>query len=187
MAYEIKPESGDNDKKTRAKTQSKTKKKHAGGRPSKYQSIDLAEVEKLSGLGLIDTQIADFIGISKTTLNNYKQKPEFLDSLKRGKIKADAEVALTLYKKATGYTRVEKRKIKRGDDKGKTVEFEEYYAPDTTAIIFWLKNRQFETWRDKQEIDATINSTPDWSSYSDADLIALKAIHDRNRPRKDGG
>jgi len=95
------------------------------GRPSKYDSIDLGQVEKLAGLGLIDTEIAMVLGIATSTLNEYKKNPEFSESIKRGKLIADKEVIESLYKRAV-----------RGD---------------TTAIIFWLKNRQPDKWRDRQE------------------------------------
>jgi len=31
-----------------------------------------------------------------------------------------------------------------------------HYPPDTTAAIFWLKNRQPAKWREKQEVETTI-------------------------------
>ena len=99
------------------------------GRPSPIETMDLKQVESLAGLGLTDVEIATVLGISKATLNNYKDKPEFLDSLKRGKVVADSSVTKSLYKRAI--------------------------EGDTTACIFWLKNRRPRDWRDKQEIEHT--------------------------------
>ena len=49
------------------------------------------------------------------------------------------------------------------------IETVKHYPPDTTAAIFWLKNRQVERWRDKQEVDHTTKgdklSSPQIVSY----------------------
>ncbi|HDR68006.1 MAG TPA: hypothetical protein ENN61_03025 [Bacteroidaceae bacterium] len=97
------------------------------GRPSKYDAIDLKKVEVLASFGLIDTEIAMVLDISESTLAHYKKKPEFSQSLKKGKIKADLKIVESLYKKAT--------------------------QGDTTAIIFWLKNRRPDEWRDNRDIN----------------------------------
>ncbi len=34
--------------------------------------------------------------------------------------------------------------------------YEEVHAPDTTACIFWLKNRKPAEWRDKQDVEMNI-------------------------------
>ena len=99
------------------------------GRPKKLDNIDLAEVEKLAALGLTDEEISSWLGICRKTLHSYKkQEDEFLHTIKRGKEKADANVVRSLYKRATE-------------------------GNDTTAMIFWLKNRRAKDWREKQEIE----------------------------------
>lgn len=125
-------------------------------RPSKYGKIDLEQVEKLAGLGLIDTEIASVLGISESTLNNYKKKPEFLEALKRGKLKADAVVIESLYKRATGYEHnAVKIFMPAGASKPIYAPYVEHYPPDSTAMIFWLKNRRVHEWRDRQETEHT--------------------------------
>lgn len=112
--------------------------------------------------GLTDEQIAHKIGISVATLYNWKNRHlEILESLKKGKEIVDREVENALLKKAFGYNaQVNKTfKVKEiyYDDKGRRCEKEklvtavdEVHIPsDTTAIIFWLKNRKPEQWRDK--------------------------------------
>ena len=94
--------------------------------------------------GLIDKQIYKNMGISRTTFYKWKsENSEFADLLKRGKEIADREVENALFKSATGF-------IGPAD---------KYYPPNTTAQIFWLKNRKKDDWKDKREQDVSV-STP---------------------------
>ena len=99
--------------------------------------------------------MAEFFKVSEQTLNSWKHKhPRFLESLKRGKALADARVAESLFRRATGYSHPA---VKIFQHNGKTIEhhFTEQYPPDTTAAIFWLKNRQPEAWREKSHFAHT--------------------------------
>lgn len=127
-------------------------KKNKAGRPSKLSRISLEQVEKLAGYALKDTEIADILGICKASLNNYKQTPKFLDSLKRGKARADNYVVGSLFHRAIGYTHKE---VQLFCYKGKVIQAKimKHYPPDPTAMIFWLKNRKPGDWRDRQEIE----------------------------------
>ena len=74
-------------------------------------------------------------------------------ALKKGKEVVDIEVENALLKRAMGYTtKIKEQKL---DKDGNVVELEReiHVAPDTTAQILWLKNRQKEKWRDKQEVE----------------------------------
>lgn len=125
------------------------KGKRPGGRPSLYKVEYPAQAEKLCKLGAVDTELADFFGVALSTLNKWKlDHPEFSESLKRGKILADAEVADKLFHRATGYKH-EAVKILVVAGSVERVPYVEHYPPDTTAAIFWLKNRQPAKWRDK--------------------------------------
>lgn len=98
--------------------------------------------------GLTDEQIAHNIGISRSTLNEWKNKySDISDTLKRGKEIVDYEVENALLKKALGYTVKEQKLTKDGE----LIEIEREIPPDTTAQIFWLKNRRPDKWRDKVE------------------------------------
>ncbi|HEV2674134.1 MAG TPA: helix-turn-helix domain-containing protein [Aliidongia sp.] len=125
------------------------------GRPSAYQAEYAEQAKKLCLLGATDAQLADFFGVSRVTIDAWKNThQEFLDALKDGKDAADAAVAHSLFHRATGYSH---KAVKIVAD-AKTgmehiVPFTEHYPPDTTACIFWLKNRQPKAWRDKQEIE----------------------------------
>lgn len=141
----------------------KKKKVHPGGRPEKYlkENADLAY--KFCLLGADDSQLAEFFDVEEKTVNNWKRKhPEFLQSIKRGKNIADAEVAHSLYKRAIGYEH-EAVKIFHSENDGTTeVPYIEHYPPDTGAAMAWLKNRQKGKWRDKQDVEHGIN--PDLAS-----------------------
>ena len=117
--------------------------------------------------GLIDKEIAQKMNVSEATLNNYKKKyPEIKEALRKGKELVDIEVENALLKKALGYNvEVQKAfKIKdiiynengRKISETERIEYaqEEIHIPaDTTAQIFWLKNRKKLQWRDKVEYE----------------------------------
>lgn len=123
------------------------------GRKTKYNKIYCEQVEKLCKLGLIDTELAEYFGVSEKTLNTWKSRyPEFLQSIKRGKALADANVAEKLYQRATGYSHPD---VDIKAYEGNIIETPviKHYPPDTVAAIFWLKNRQKKNWRDKQVVE----------------------------------
>jgi len=126
-----------------------------GGRPSKYSTIDLNQTKKLAALGLTDEQIADVLGIAVATLSNYKNEhPEFLEVLKEGKAISDQRVVESLYRRATGYSHPE-TKLFCYEGSIIQADITRHHPPDTTACIFWLKNRDRENWRDKTETGLT--------------------------------
>ena len=92
--------------------------------------------------------------VNEKTFNNWKHKhPEFLQSLKNGKEIADSQIAKSLFNRAKGYSC---KATKFATFNGEITDREEYienYPPDTTACIFWLKNRQPDKWRDKQDMN----------------------------------
>jgi len=123
------------------------------GRPTKYEPSFNKQVIKLCRLGATDKEIADFFDVCEKTINNWKiEYPEFLQSIKKGKIEADMKVANSLFKRAVGYKHKED-KIFNNNGAPLIVPTMKHYPPDPTAIIFWLKNRQPNTWRDKKEIE----------------------------------
>lgn len=114
--------------------------------------------------GLTDEQIAQKMGIAPRTYYEWRTKyPQISQAIKKGKAPVDYEVENTLLKKALGYVMTVKKPMKLKSKKqiGGRVAVEEecieyadeeiYIPPDTTAQIFWLKNRRPEKWRDKPE------------------------------------
>jgi hypothetical protein len=128
----------------------------AGGRPSKFKPAFVEQARKLAELGATDREIAGFFEVAESTLNLWKQEhPEFSESLKVGKDKADDRVEQALYRRALGYSHDAVKIHVAGDGAITQVPFVERYAPDTTAAIFWLKNRRKEDWRDVSRQEQT--------------------------------
>lgn len=119
------------------------------GRPSKFDKIDMEKVEKLATKGWTDGEMADFFDVTLATWHNWKKNQKnFFDSLKEWKENADSRVERSLYERATGYSHTEE-KIFNNNGEPLVVETVKHYPPDTTAAIFWLKNRDRKNWRDK--------------------------------------
>jgi transposase len=119
----------------------------------------LLKLEGWARDGLTDEQIAQNIGIAVATLYVWKNKyPEISESLKRGKEVVDRQVENALLKRALGYQYFEVTYELVEEEDGMTVErvtkrVLKEEKPDTTAAIFWLKNRKPTEWRDKQHTE----------------------------------
>jgi hypothetical protein len=123
------------------------------GRPTKYKEEYNEQVIKLCKLGATDKEIADFFEVTETTINNWKlDYPSFFESIKKGRIVADMEVANSLYNRAKGYEQ-EVVKVFQFQGEPVIVPVIERIAPDTGAAMAWLKNRRPKDWRDKQEVE----------------------------------
>ena len=133
----------------------------------------LLKIEGWARDGLTDEQIAYNMGISYSTLKEWKNKYSAISAtLKKGKEVIDRQVENALLQKALGITKTVKKPIKLKEvvyDNGKRISEKErveyadeevYIPPDTTAQIFWLKNRKPNEWRDKQ-IDLAQNEVED--------------------------
>ncbi|MFS8601163.1 helix-turn-helix domain-containing protein [Priestia megaterium] len=112
--------------------------------------------------GLTDEQIAHNVGISRSTLNDWKKRyPDISDALKKGKEVVDLQVENALLKRALGYEYEEVTEESQWNEKAKQYELvitkrvKKRQASDTTAQIFWLKNRRPDKWRDKQGVEHT--------------------------------
>lgn len=116
----------------------------------------LLKIEGWARDGLTDEQISKNIGISRSTLNVWKDRySDISDALKRGKDVIDRQVENALLKRALGYEYEEvKEKFEDGVITERTVTKKEV-VPDTTAQIFWLKNRKPDKWRDKPRYEDT--------------------------------
>ena len=122
-----------------------------GGAPSLYQPKFAAMAEKACQAGFTDLELSDLLGVSVRTINAWKvAHVEFAAALKAGKSEADERVVRSLYARANGYEHDEVDIRVVGGEIVQT-EIRKFYPPDTTAAIFWLKNRKPGEWRDKVE------------------------------------
>lgn len=161
-----------------------------GGRPTKYKDEYDDQVYKLCLLGATDKDIASFFEVCEATINNWKLEfPTFLESLKRGKEIADIDVAKKLFDRATGAVvkQQQAHKLKRTVyvngrkseeyEEIEIVDLEQEQPPDTTALIFWLKNRKSSMWRDKVDHDITTNGES-INKPTTINLVGLKPLDD---------
>lgn len=112
--------------------------------------------------GLTEEQIAHNMGCSRSTLAQWKKDyPDISDALKKGKEIVDLEVENALLKRALGYDYVETTRERQVNKKTGEAEMvvtktvTKMVVPDTTAQIFWLKNRRPDRWRDHPDPDQT--------------------------------
>ncbi len=120
---------------------------------------------KACSMGATHEDLAELFGtVVKTIYNWQAAHPEFRQAIKQAKIDLDKKVEMSLYEKTQG-TIIKHKKpmvVSDGHAQGSSVvqvANEHVVPPDTTAMIFWLKNRQPDKWRDKQEITLPENTT----------------------------
>lgn len=129
-------------------------------RPSKFTAEAAHTAATLAKLGFSDERMAAAIGISRSTLHEWRQaNPEFSDAIKTAKSQADAEVVEALHRRACGYIAKDGSEI----------------PPHPTAAIFWLRNRQPTEWRD---VTRTELSGPDGGPIQAAPVLQLPAAQD---------
>lgn len=134
-------------------------------RKSKYNpQYHIPWIKGLLRRGLTIAEVAKDLEVATSTLNKWIAENEDLqEAVDKGRNYADITVEESLYKKAIGYKVTKKRTIisaggNSGEQKPARVEIsEEDVPPDTTACIFWLKNRNPELWRDRQEVALSDN------------------------------
>ena len=185
----------------------------AKGKYEKWLETDnLILLEAWARDGLTQEQIAKNMGISLSTFKEWRNKhPAISAALKKGKELADYIMENALYKRGTGYTVTLRKPMKVREieyDNGKKVkekeeivyaEEEVHIPPDTTAQIFWLKNRKPEVWRDRREappsnedaeddgfLEALKEQVPD--TFKDAaivEIISEKELEDKTDEGKE--
>lgn len=138
-----------------AKSKKKKEVKEPGkrGPKTKYKPEYVDLVYKLCLLKCTDAEIANILNITETTFNNWKNEyPKLFESIKKGKEEADANVSKSLLQRAMGYEH-EDVDIRVVDHQIVQTKVIKKYPPDSTAMIFWLKNRHPEKWREKHELE----------------------------------
>ena len=106
------------------------------GRKSDFRPEYILIAKACARFGAIEDEIANELNIGPATLDRWKQKyPEFRCALKAGKEASDDRVERSLYQLAIGWNG---------------------QPPNTTAAIFWLKNRRPDRWRDVQQLQGGV-------------------------------
>lgn len=123
----------------------------------------LTMLEGLARDGLTDELICKKIGIGARTFYEWMERfPQMAQAIKKGKAPVDIQVENALLKRALGYeyeeTITEVEELAGGHQKKHIRKVTKHCPPDTTAQIFWLKNRRPERWRDKVEQVQTVGN-----------------------------
>lgn len=128
------------------------------GRPTVYRPEFAKQAKQLCKLGATDIEVAQFFGVAQRTVHRWKaEHADFCHALKTGKTEADERVVRSLYQRASGYTHEAEKIFCSKDGVVTRAKCVEHFPPDTTACIFWLKNRRPEAWRDVK--DVSVNGT----------------------------
>lgn len=137
----------------------------------------LTEARELGLSAATDFQVAQHFGVDQWTIDSWKRRyPEFGAALRLAKDIADEKVVATLYHKARGYSYASEE-IKVINDEVIRVPTITHVPPSDTAMIFWLKNRQREQWRDQQDVklDAPDLKSTDLRAFALALLATIQA------------
>lgn len=132
------------------------------GRPTAYKPEFAKQAKKLCELGATDKELADFFEVETRTIYRWRnQYEDFCQAVIAGKDRADDRVERALYNRAVGYT-FESEKVFQHQGQILRAPTLEHVPPDPGAAMNWLKNRQSDKWRDKQdhEHSGAITLTP---------------------------
>lgn len=132
----------------------------------------LQQIAEWASMGLNNDDIAHNMGIKKSAFYTWLKKyPELADTLKNAKRIADQIVENALYRRAIGYDYEEITEFVNEEGIITSRKVVKKHQPgDTTAEIFWLKNRLPELWRNHPE-----NTIEKEEQQDDGFLQALEA------------
>jgi len=134
----------------------------------------LIQLEEWARDGLTDEQIATNMGVSVSCLYRYKNKHDKIcNALKKGKAVVDFQVENALFKRAMGYRTTEITKELVDNVLTVTKEVDKEVQPDTTAQIFWLKNRKPAEWRDRKDLDMNAKINNPFQGLTKEQLVKL--------------
>lgn len=146
-------------------------------------------IEGWARQGLTDEQIAKNMGIRKSTFYDWLKKfPEISNALKKGKAPVDFEVENALLKRALGFEYEETETIIEevdGKQRKRIKKIKKVALPETSAAIFWLKNRKPEQWRNvnptveaklKAETEKLLKEAENLSTQIEGDVVFINDI-----------
>ena len=151
------------------------------GRPTDYKPAYDELAHNYCLLGATSEDLAGFLGVTSRTIGNWIASHEsFATAVHDGRAFADARVARSLYGRALGYDRTVKRTTERGGETT-TVTTEMHYPANAQCCIFWLRNRQRQTWR-----ETATESVPDIAAEMEALQAAGEAALRAGREARHG-
>jgi hypothetical protein len=124
------------------------------GRDSDYDPSMNDMARKLALLGLTNEELAEFFGVAERTIYRWLAEiPAFCQAVMEGKTVADANVADSFYKRATG-EHVQMEKVVKNRETGEhtVIKYMTYIPGDSGAALNWLKNRRRQSWADRQDV-----------------------------------
>ena len=138
-----------------------------GGRPSPYKPEFCAIARKMCELGATDEDLAEAFGVSDRTIQGWQVTHEdFSAAVAVGKAAVDDLVERRFYNRAIGYS-FDSVKIMQYEGEPVIVPYREHVPPDTSAAIFWLKNRRRDKWRDRHDVDHGVQSENPLATFLD--------------------
>ncbi len=130
------------------------------GRPTLYLEEFAAQAKNYCLLGADDARLAEFFDVTERTINRWKKAhPAFAEALRLGKTEADAQVAQSLFQRATGCSHPDVH-VSNYQGEITLTPITKHYPPDVQAATFWLKNRQPHHWKERVEVKAEIRGDP---------------------------
>lgn len=179
---------------TARKTKTKAKRVRAKStvtKSARYSKRMCDQAQRLAKLGATDEEIAEFLKVNIRQFYRYRNAyPEFAAALAVGKDEADNRVERRLYERCLGFE-VKREKVFVHDGEVIRTTIKEEVLPDTTAMIFWLKNRRPDEWRETRHLVGgnsgnTTNVQVSARVTIEARLGAMsKVIHGDNPPTLD--
>jgi DNA-binding XRE family transcriptional regulator len=154
---------------------------------SKYHQEFDDWARKFCQLGATDSDLAEFFEVSESTINLWKLKyPSFSESIKTGKMIADAEVVDRLYQKAIGYSHPETH-VSCYQGEIILTELTKHYPPDTPAAKYWLNNRRPDRWRNRVEVkeEVTLSQIP-WDELREITRQSIEKAVQKHKEVIDG-
>jgi hypothetical protein len=158
------------------------------GARSKYEPWMDDQAYRLALLGLTDEQIAEAFGIALSTLNEWKNnKFAFSESLNKGRVRADGDVAHGLYQRAVGMTVYEER-LAHQNGKQVVTRVAKQIPPDPGAAAMWLGARQRKLWAKSKDDAADDPAAPgihDLANMADDELAErIAELQERQKIRR---
>jgi len=137
-----------------------TKKSNAGRKPAFEKIADkLDDLTEYVAHDISNKDIAEMLGIGESTFYRLmSENQQFREAYQKGLDNRKYTLEKALFKRAEGFVAEEKQVVRDAEGNViKEVVNEKHYVPDTTALIFSLKNIYGEKYKDRVETVTDVN------------------------------